>query len=132
MLTTQERWNAAVKGIRSQGVKIKQNVAMCCRGCIGYETLGMEQDSTQPYVYTYGGQGDAYRWIEGKPYYRDEYKRRTRKHPFKDARKDTAVSRVYIYHGNQSGEIVLQAFKAAGFDVSWDGTEGTALVVLFT
>lgn len=128
MATTQTRWNAAIKEIRSNGVKLRQNVQQCCRGCIEYKDIGLEEDSATPYAYTYGGQGCAVKWIEGEPFYRDPANKMIRTHRTHLLERVRA-SEAYWNHGNGSGAVIKEAFEAQGFEVAWGGSEDYAIVV---
>lgn len=73
-MTTQDRWKEALKAVRADGVKVRQNVQKCCLSCIepadlGFKGLEWGQETPTPYAYTYGGQGSRYLWVDGEPEY---------------------------------------------------------------
>lgn len=123
MTTTQDRWIAAVKALRADGVKFRFNVQKCCRGCITHEDLNMT-DHSQPYGYTYGGQGDRIYWDDrGRP-----YRKGTQRHsgPWHET-----LDHVNINHGNGAAEKIVAAFTAAGLPATWDGSEFSCVKVTF-
>lgn len=110
--TTKARYQAAVKAVRASGVKFRFNVQECCRGCITPEKLGMSSED-QAYAFSYGGQGQRIRWdYEGNAY-------RGNKEPLFEAQSTT----MYVNHGNDSAQRVVEAFENEGFDVEWDGND---------
>lgn len=127
MTNQQIRFENAIKALRKDGVKIRQNVQKCCRGCIGYEDLNMK-DETQPYAYTYGGQGFATSWSEGALYRRDKL-RKSRNYYGMSIRPEESVM---FNWGNGSAEKVAEAFRAEGFEVVWDGSEFSCVEVKLT
>jgi len=124
-MTTETRFKDAIKGIRSIKIDnrvqfgVRVNVMSCCRGCA-------QIPDTKPYIWTFGGQDNAFGWFEGEAYDRsaikkakDYYRRPTK--PLKD---------VYFYFTDISvAEVAKDAFTAQGFEVEWDGTEGQAVLV---
>lgn len=118
--TVESRWGRAVKSLRKDGVKFRTNVVKCCRGCITESDLNMP-DVTQPYGYTYGGQGHRMSWDRnGNPL---EKSRNRRGGEF------FQVSEIYINWGNGSAAAIVAAFEAEGFTVVWDGSEYSAVVL---
>jgi hypothetical protein len=119
--TFEDRFNAAVSDMRRQGVKFHRNIRQCCRGCVTAEQLGLsgDNDETTPYVWTYGGQGCAFRFAgNGEP----EYSHRS-------AGRGTLTT-IYLYHGNGGAAIAAAAFRAQGLNVEWDGTEFRAVEII--
>lgn len=109
-LSAEARWNKALKEIRKAGIRVKQNVMECCPSCVSLPTIFKTDDETTSVGWTYGGQGDAYRWD-----YKDEM-----------VRKDSdwrEVGTVYFRHTNEAGPIIAAAFRANGFPVRWDGSD---------
>lgn len=121
-VTTEDRWKAAVKSLRASGVRVRQNIMECCRGCVSEEKLGMKTP-TEPIAWTFGGQGGAVSWVKGEPFYRDtlrSHRSRTR-----------AVEEIYFNHSNDAGQRIAQAFIGQGFEVDWDGTNSKTVIVKF-
>lgn len=128
----QDRWNDAVKEVRKRGVKIRQNVYQCCRGCIGWQKLGFkseEEADRTPYAYTYGGQGNRYTWNRAGDMVYLGVSRRWYHEPEKP------YDEVFFNHGGPDGDelagarAVAEVFAAHGFDVEWDGTTSTCVSV---
>ena len=99
--TIQERYNKAVKQIRSAGIVVRRNVMGCCRSCID---LGLADEV--PVIWHYGGQGNR-QVIEG------DY---------------VNFKTLYFSHDNMangeeltdSGRRVIAAFEDNGFEVEWE------------
>ncbi len=121
--TTKERYAAAVKAIRKSGVAIRQNVMACCRGCAEpFKTTKSFDPETTPYAWNFGGQGRALRWAEdGEKAIRDN----SRSYGYSEVTTET----VYFNHGNGSAERIVEAFKAEGFEVTWDGEQHSCVEV---
>lgn len=119
MTTQKERFNKAIRDVRKQGVKVKQNVNMCCRSCIGLEDLGIPNWDV-PYTYTYGGQGSGYKWIDDKPVHTQE-------------RKGEPVKVLYFNHGGEddAGLAIACAMRDQGFKTEWDGSDDVCIGVFF-
>lgn len=117
-LTTKELWNKSIREIRKAGVKIKQNVRECCRGCITDEKLGLKNED-EAYAYTYGGQGMATKWVDDVmvPAYVPRYSRNEK------------ITEVYFNHGNDAAATVAKVFRENGFTVKWDGSEYQCVIV---
>ena len=129
---TQERYLSAIKALRKQGIKFRQNVSKCCRGCILPEDIGLNADSieTQPYGYTYGGQGQAIGWVNGTPVNRADQAKINRRWGWQ-YNSEVAEKSVYINWGNDAGRAIAAAFRDQGFDVEWDGSDHSCVVVNF-
>lgn len=89
--------------------------------------INKAQENNNPYGFTYGGQGQRITWngndemvyassVSGKRsfYYRNAERK---------------VDSVYVNHGNGSAEAIAQAFRDGGFDVEWDGSEYSFVVI---
>lgn len=119
--TVEERFKAAVVAVRRQGVKIRQNVRKCCRGCIMPSDLGFPAEADDkseipgPYAYTFGGQGQALKWAHGEPV---------------DSR-GRPEAEAWFNHGGGGGDVVAETFREFGFTVEWDGTEVQCVKVIF-
>lgn len=125
MTTTVERWDAAIKEARKAGVKVRQNVQQCCRGCITPEKLGLkEDDETTPYAFTFGGQGNAITWYNNQAYYRAELNRTRNSRSWYGRKDPKPVDRVFWNHGGEdlkAAEAIKAAFENNGFTVEWNG-----------
>lgn len=124
--TTKERYAAAVKAIRKSGVAIRQNVQACCRGCAEpFKTTKNFDEETTPFAWNFGGQGGALRWSgNGQETYlpSDTYRYGRQANP--------STQKVYFNHGNGSAERIVEAFKAEGFEVEWDGEQHSCVEVI--
>jgi hypothetical protein len=126
MNTIEQNLNNAKKQIRALGVKVKVNVMECCRGCITDEKLGLTS-STQPYIFTYGGQGNAVSWVDGLPFLRSDAKK------WRLSDKDM-VNTEYFNHGNLTPELtyqIVEIFHNNGLAANWDGNEYRCIEVDF-
>lgn len=133
-MNAKQRWQEAVYATRRSGVVVRQNVMECCRGCVSPEKLGMTKehlDDGMPYAWTYGGQGNANSWVERS---QGEFVLMNRqkfaawnKRAF--GRMPEPVEGVYFYHGNGGAEKVVEAFRAQGFEVEWNGDQYEAVLV---
>lgn len=112
------RWGRAVKSIRKSGIHFRTNIMQCCRGCVDAEKLNLK-DETQPYGWTFGGQGFWIKFNEdGLPYTAAEPHVRRRFGYDYDKPKSAMIN-----WGNGSAETIAAAFRAEGFQVNWDGSE---------
>jgi len=117
--STEARFKRAIKAIRAEGIIWKSNVRQCCRGCVSHTQLGLAStDSTEPYAWTFGGQGHAIRWDENGDVRKSD----------KGWRSET-FTYAYINWGNGSAQKVADAFRAEGFEVEWDGTDSDTVTV---
>lgn len=122
--TTKERYAAAVKAIRKSGVAIRQNVQACCPGCAEpFKATKNFDAETTPYAWNFGGQGDALKWAGNgdKALLTDGYL------GYGGAERSSVT--VYFNHGNGSAERIVEAFRAEGFDVKWDGEQHSCVEV---
>lgn len=109
--TIQERYNKAVKQIRSAGIVVRRNVMGCCRSCID---LGLADEV--PVIWHYGGQGN-------RQVIDDDY---------------VNFNVLYFNHDNMakgdeltdSGLRVIAAFEDNGFEVEWERTQWKTIRVL--
>lgn len=130
-MTFQDDFKGALAAARKAGVKIRQNVSGCCRSCISADSetkLGISDEAAEviPYAWTYGGQGNAYRWENGEPEYaasaRGWYGRHSQK-----------VEQIYFNHGGPgvfAAEVLKREFEARGITVDWNGSGGMCVVVI--
>lgn len=122
----QQAFKNVGKELRKQGVQFRMNVMECCRGCISHEKLNLKNED-QPYGFTYGGQGGRITWnSEDQVVYADSL---TKKYRYGRPRNGELVDAVYVNHGNGSAEKIAQAFRDGGFEVEWDGTDGSCVEI---
>jgi len=108
-----QRLHRALTAARRQGVKVRQNVGGCCRGCISHADLGIEEG--QPYAFTFGGQGSGYRW--------DDHGEVATYRSAQVWERDRTVKSLYFNHGGGAAPILAAALREEGFEVEWDGSE---------
>jgi len=120
------RWDRAVKSLRKDGVHFRTNIMQCCRGCVDAEKLNLK-DESQPYGWTFGGQGNWIKFNEdGLPYTSVEPHTRRRFGYDYDSPKSAMIN-----WGNGSAEKIVAAFQAEGFQVNWNGSEYQCVEVVF-
>lgn len=118
----QKRFKDAARELRKSGVAFRINVQSCCRGCVdGKEKLGMVDDD-QAYGFIFAGQGQRIGWDAN-----DQFVHPAPNYP--GGRRNTPVQSVYINHGNESAQAIVDAFSKQGFDVEWDGTTYQCVIV---
>ena len=112
--TTKTRFFNALKEVRRHGVKVRQNVKVCCNGCMTADMLGLT-DEDQMYAYTFGGQGQAYKWSDDNetPMVTPDFGRRYSK----------PLDSILLYWGNGSAPLLVKALEDNDFDVEWDGSD---------
>lgn len=119
----QAAYDLAVKVIRQNGIKVRRNVQSCCRGCVTPEQMGMKSE-TDPIVWTFGGQGNATTWnYAGAMVYRNRRR---------GYGKTDIVDTLYFNHSNltpELGALVIDTFRAHGFQAEWDGSEYSCIEV---
>lgn len=122
--TTKERWGNAIKALRKSGVATRQNVAACCQGCAEpFKNTKSFDAETTPYAWNFGGQGMGLKWAEnGK-------KALANRDRYGYGSWDVTEVTVYINHGNGSAERIVEAFRAEGFEVIWDGEQHSSVAV---
>ena len=126
--TAQERWNAAVKDLRTRVPAVRINFRRsCCLGCATPEALGFDP-ATTPYALTFGGQGSAFAWWNGVMVYAADRAKHVRRGWGRF--QGRPVDREYFRHGGGVGEIIADTFREHGFTVEWDGTESKTVMVL--
>ena len=114
----QQRFNAAFRDLRTNGVAAKSNVTTVTRGSTSItDDLG-GTSADQPYAYTYGGQGCRVSWEDGERAYQRGWRGRRE-----------YTDQVYVYFGNGSAQQVVDTFRDHGFEVEWDGKDTTAISV---
>jgi hypothetical protein len=126
----EKNFNNAKKDIRALGVKVKVNVMECCRGCITEEKLNLT-DTTQPHIYTYGGQDNAVSWVDGLPYWRSALRGRNR---WTTPKERDMANTVYFNHGNLTTELgnqIVEILHTNGLAASWNGEEYSCIEVDF-
>lgn len=116
-LTRQERWNAALKEARKNGVKIRQNIKGCCKGCIDLESIFGDTE-TVAYGWTYGSQNSGYKWSDNGKVLNDD-----------ERYLPSPITRVPFNHSNGAGQVIADAFKAHGFKVEWVGSNLGCVIV---
>lgn len=141
--TIEENFKATLKEARKAGVKVRQNVMICCRSCTGYADFGLTEETakTTPLLWTFGGQGNSYRWVKGKPYYRELIAKVMRRLGVKDPMwlsddrlNICAVKGIYVYHDGPelvAATTLVELARAKGLVVEWDGTNGDAVLIKF-
>lgn len=112
------RFKRAVKALRAEGIAWRTNIRQCCRGCVSAEMVGLDsEDSTEPYAWTFGGQGQTLRWdADGNPIDNRELRRQ-------------GGTLVDINWGNGAAEKVVTAFQAEGFEADWNGSDWDTVTV---
>jgi hypothetical protein len=107
-----ERFDAAMKEIRSNKIVARRNIASCCRGCYDPNV-----SDDQPIIWHFGGQGNHMDVYDDGAYYRY-----TRYNAFKP------VSKIHFNHSGlvtagqltPAGQTVLDVFARHGLVVEWD------------
>lgn len=112
--TTQQKFKAAMREIRKNGVAAKYNVSGCCRSCISYEA-GEEHGEDHQIVWHYGGQGNRISW--------NSYGQAISKGS--GWRGDSAYGVAYLNHSltEDNAKMVVAVFERHGLTVDWDGSE---------
>lgn len=117
--TIQERFEAAKKEIRKNGVKVRVNIYECCRGCVTNEKLGIKTND-DPIIWHYGGQDHAFSFAsDGLPYYRSYLYGSGRKW-YRNA--EEFICNPLFNHNSLSAEqrdMVVAAFENNGLVVVW-------------
>lgn len=120
LLSTKERWNEAVREVRKSGVSIKQNVRSCCRSCIiPNDVFTNIDDLVDPYAYSFGGQGNATKWVDDVMVPATVSRWQTRK----------PTDLVYFSHENGAARVLNDVFTRYGFTVEWNGSEDQCVMV---
>lgn len=126
-VTTQTRFGNALKSIRKIGVTTRINVMSCCRGCA-------ELPEDKAVLWTFGGQDNAFSWLDGEMVYRDKLatakRRYSRVNSASMNRINGFVDSVFFYFTEiVAAEAAAACFAAEGFTVEWDGTFSSAVVI---
>lgn len=137
----QVRFEAAVNGVRAHGVHLAVNVMQCCRSCITFSDLGLSSEEareSEPHAFTFAGQGNELLWQNGMPFYLEEvYETDDEEEDFFGPRSrqrnlDRPATTLFVYHSGPdltAAQTVTEVFRGEGFDVDWDGTADTAVIV---
>lgn len=138
MTTTEDCYKAAVRFVRAAGVTVRLNVPSATRGSTTLVQLGIPDWTSTPYAWTWAGQGNRVRWVDGEMYSGDGFERYWRQTRDRQGLRTAArlaqyrAKDVCWYHGGpgiDAARVVADAFKAEGFEVDWDGTEHKAVTV---
>lgn len=121
----QKNFKKVAANLRKQGVAFRINVMECCRGCVTHEKIGAKTNE-QPYGFIYGGQGNRVTWNErDEMIYASSLKKRR---SYFDNNKEK-VDSLFVNHGNDSAEKIVEAFQSAGFETVWDGNDYSCVEV---
>lgn len=107
--TVEAHFQNAIRRVRGGGVHVQINAMTCCRSCTIMEDIGLTEDSTVPYVWTYGGQGFELVWRDGTPYFREEERSPD------DLLDDLCECHEAEYDENDEGEEVLVEEYTCGY-----------------
>jgi hypothetical protein len=147
--TQQKNWEKAVMQTQMAGVVTLINVDSCCRSCASAEMAdqGVKEDTAL--VWTFAGQGSRLEWHDGVPMQMEEHELEPEPSYSTEVDDDgneieveeyddpdieyrpVRADSVYLYHQAGGAEVAVEKFKEAGFDVEWDGSESTAVLVNF-
>lgn len=119
--TDQIRFSNAMKTIRRAGIVTRINLMSCCRGCA--------QLPSGDLLWTFGGQGGAHSWVDGKMVSRDARNRLAKRGYGSINPRDFVKEEFFFFEGIEAAKVAQAAFTAEGFTVDWDGTEQQALVL---
>lgn len=104
--TTRQRWYRAVQNVRNAGVQVRLNVADC--GCCKEPVHEFTEDVAHVWTERYFGERSPAWDPAGEP-----------KEP--DA--------VHFNHRGGAAPIVVEAFRAQGFHVVWDGSDFMSVII---
>ena len=122
--TTKERWTTAIKAARKAGVAVRQNVSGCCNGCAEpFKGVKSFDEESTPYAWFIAAQGSGIRWDESG---RKAVASRER---YGYGARDVEDVTIYLNHGNGSAPALVEAFRAEGFEVEWDGEQSSCVEV---
>lgn len=114
-----DRYKAAMRDLRDAGFCARNNVKKCCRSCVGASDFPTwDEQSCQPILWTFGGQGNAVT-IYGNIAYRDGYK----------------TDKNYINHQNMDEsmwEIAKSIYEKNGIYVEWTGEQHSCIIIDYT
>ena len=108
-LTVKQRWDDALKAVRSAGVVVKTNVNVCCHSCTLMSDLGLEEDATVPYAYFLRTQGRRVSFTAA------------------GAVSKSTSDVVFFNWTGEAAVRLVSAFRAQGFEIDWDGTAARAV-----
>lgn len=133
LLTTQERYAAAVRDVRAAGVTVRLNVQSSTMGSTTLDQLGVTDEHRDRHAWTWAGQGNRLVWRDGEPYRADKVRKLKPWHwQNADLVQRARFAQVYWYHGGpgvEAAQVLWAAFRGQRFDVDWDGTADKAVVV---
>ena len=119
-VTTQVRFNDVLRDIRKAGIHTKMNYSSCCRSCA--------QLGTDAYLAHFGGQDNAYGWLEGEMFARSAIAKAKRYYRVPSAQDKIDI--IFLeFNVLETAELVTVLFRAAGFEVDWNGTESQCVQV---
>jgi hypothetical protein len=118
------RYGRAILSIAEQGVMVLENYPMCCGSCASAEMANAGLGEDDKVAYFISEQGHGIFWKDGEPWEREEWE---------DARPEERPKKhVYWNHsGEDTAEILTKAFRAEGFDVTWDGNPAKCPTINF-
>lgn len=132
MQDMQKQYKEAQLAIQLAGVVVMENVMSCCRSCAIAEMPVTEETDL---AWTFAGQGHEVVWEHGKPMNREEEWEEEVDDDETETRGGelTPAEDVYWYHsgGLKAPEVAAKAFADAGFEVVWNGSANTAVLVKF-
>lgn len=137
-MTTQNRYNAAIRAAKAAGVTVRINVEAATRGSVTPAQIGVQDVNSDRYAFTWAGQGNRVRWVDGEAYSGERYARfmrQTRQRRYlrtPDKLAQYRATDVCWYHGGPGADaarVLADAFKTEGFEVDWDGTAYRAVIV---
>jgi hypothetical protein len=145
----QKKYEQAIMQTQMAGVVTLVNVESCCRSCASYEMSEQGVKDDTKLVWTFAGQDSRVEWLHGKPmrmvehelegdvYYETEEDDEGNEvevecygDPDVEVRPEPAED-VYWYHSAGGAATLVEKMREAGFEVEWDGSESTAVLVKF-
>jgi len=139
MATTEERFNAAMKAAQDVGVFVYPNYDSCCRSCTFHSLDKVHGD--QDYVFFYKGQGNELVFRDGEPYFAEEmYADDFEDFNEEDGLPGYSLQEVFrkaqqlfwYFNETEAAQTLFNAFVHEGFNVEWDGSQFTAVKVVFS
>lgn len=116
------------KIVRKTGVTVRQNVQACCGGCTQDPSIDKAEAENRPYIWTFGGQGDRIKWIDGLPYYADEITKIKRRNPYTSNFERARARKIYVNHGNGGAEALVRHLTAHDVDYEWQSKDYCVVV----
>ena len=126
--TAKVRWSNALKTLRAVGIATRMNVKSCCRSCANIDT-------DRATVWTFGGQGNAFSWLDGTMVNREIlYKVKARSFggvTLDSMKRNKGIEEQVFFNFTDiiAAEAAVIAFEAEGFEVEWNGTEGQCVII---